>query len=60
MITDKRRAINRDIDAQSAFNRKSDRLIAQLRAGEITVNEYDQRLEEARETLEEAREAARA
>lgn len=54
MITDNRQRVNNRIAAQDAFNRKSDRLIAQLRKGEITIDEYEVKLEEARDRLEES------
>jgi len=55
-----RQRVNSMIAAQDAFNRKSDRLLAQLRAGEITIDEYDAKLEEANDRLEEARDDALA
>lgn len=55
-----RQRVNSLIAAQDAFNRKSDRLLAQLRSKEITIDEYESKLEAAREILEEARDDARA
>ena len=60
MITDNRQRINDRISAQDAFNRKSDRLIAQLRKGEITIDEYEAKLAEARARLEESLEALKS
>lgn len=54
MITDNRQRINSRIGAQAAFNRKSDRLLDQLRSGELTTEEYEAKLNEARERLDEA------
>jgi len=60
MQTENRKRIESRIAAQDAFNRKSDRLIERLRAAEITVEQYEALLEEARETLEESLEALKS
>lgn len=58
MTTTKNRSrINDLIAAQAAFNRKSSEPLQLLREGWITTNEYEQRLADASEKLEEAREA---
>lgn len=57
MQTDNRKRINSQIAAQAAFNRRSDALLEQLRAAKITISEYEARLAEAQETLDETLEA---
>jgi hypothetical protein len=57
MQTDNRKRLDAQIAAHYAFRRRSDALIEQLRAAKITIAEYEARLAEAQETLDETLEA---
>ena len=60
MQTDNRKRLDAQIAAHYAFRRRSDALIEQLRAAKITIAEYEARLAEAQETLDDTHDVCKA